>query len=44
MNLDPTFKLISMIAALEDKAIDLEELVDTGNGEITFIINTRSEM
>ena len=31
-----TFKLISMIAALEDKAIDLEDLVDTGNGEITF--------
>jgi len=31
-----TFKLISMIAALEDKAIEPEELIDTGNGEITF--------
>ena len=31
-----TFKLISMIAALEDKAIDPEDLIDTGNGEITF--------
>ena len=31
-----TFKLISMIAALEDKAIDPEQLIDTGNGEIIF--------
>ena len=31
-----TFKLISMIAALEDKAIEPEELIDTGNGEMTF--------
>lgn len=31
-----TFKLISMIAALEDKAVDPEQLIDTGNGEIIF--------
>ena len=31
-----TFKLISMIAALEDKAVHPEELIDTGNGEIIF--------
>ena len=31
-----TFKLISMIAALEDKVVDPEQLIDTGNGEIIF--------
>ena len=31
-----TFKLISMIAALEDKVVDPEQLIDTGNGEIMF--------
>ena len=31
-----TFKLMAMIAALEDKFIDEETLVDTGNGELLF--------
>ena len=31
-----TFKLISMIAALEDKVIDENTLIKTGNGELTF--------
>ncbi len=31
-----TFKLISMIAALEDKVIDENTLINTGDGEITF--------
>ena len=31
-----TFKLMGMIAALEDKFIDEETLVDTGNGELLF--------
>ena len=31
-----TFKLISMIAALEDKVIDESTLIKTGNGELTF--------
>tara|TARA_B100000902_G_C27316753_1_gene921787 strand:- start:829 stop:2670 length:1842 start_codon:yes stop_codon:yes gene_type:complete len=31
-----TFKLISIIAALEDKVIDEKTLINTGNGELTF--------
>ena len=31
-----TFKLMSMIAALEDKAIDTNDIVDTENGVLTF--------
>lgn len=31
-----TFKLMGMIAALEDKVIDENTEVDTGNGELTF--------
>ena len=31
-----TFKLMGMIAALEDKVIDENTLIDTGNGELTF--------
>ena len=31
-----TFKLISMIAALEDKVIDENTLIKTGDGELTF--------
>ncbi len=31
-----TFKLMGMIAALEDKVIDEDSIVDTGNGEILF--------
>ncbi len=31
-----TFKLMVMIAALEDKAIDVDDLVDTTGGELTF--------
>ena len=31
-----TFKLISIIAALEDKVVDENTLINTGNGELTF--------
>lgn len=31
-----TFKLMGMIAALEDKVIDENTLIDTGKGELTF--------
>ncbi len=31
-----TFKLMGMIAALEDRVIDEDSIVDTGNGEILF--------
>ena len=31
-----TFKVIAMIAALEDKVIDENTLIKTGNGELTF--------
>lgn len=31
-----TFKLMGMIAALEDKVIDENSLIETGNGEMTF--------
>ena len=31
-----TFKLMAMIAALEDKVIDQNTLIPTGNGELTF--------
>ena len=31
-----TFKLIALIAALEDKVIDENTLIKTGNGELTF--------
>lgn len=31
-----TFKLMAMIAALEDKAIDVNDLVDTTGGELVF--------
>lgn len=31
-----TFKLMSMIAALEDKVIDENTLIETGKGELTF--------
>jgi len=31
-----TFKLMGMIAALEDKVIDENSLIETGNGELTF--------
>jgi cell division protein FtsI (penicillin-binding protein 3) len=31
-----TFKLMAMVAALEDRVIDSDYLVDTGNGRITF--------
>ena len=31
-----TFKLMGMIAALEDKVIDENTLIDTGNGKLTF--------
>ncbi len=31
-----TFKLMTMIAALEDKVIDHNTLIPTGNGELTF--------
>ncbi|TRZ44363.1 penicillin-binding protein [Robertkochia solimangrovi] len=31
-----TFKLMSMIAALEDKAIDTSDVIDTGDGTLTF--------
>ena len=31
-----TFKLVAMIAALEDKVIDENTLIKTGNGELTF--------
>jgi len=31
-----TFKLMSMVAALEDKVIDSSYIVDTGNGRLTF--------
>ena len=31
-----TFKLMGMIAALEDKAVDENSIVDTENGELTF--------
>ncbi|MBN08866.1 MAG: penicillin-binding protein [Flavobacteriaceae bacterium] len=31
-----TFKLMSMVAALEDKVIKPSDLIDTGNGEILF--------
>ncbi len=31
-----TFKLISMIAALEDRVVSPEDIIETGNGEVTF--------
>jgi cell division protein FtsI (penicillin-binding protein 3) len=31
-----TFKLMAMVAALEDKVIDSNYMVDTGNGRLTF--------
>mgnify|MGYP003685866285 FL=1 len=31
-----TFKLMAMVAALEDKVIDENTLISTGNGELTF--------
>ncbi len=31
-----TFKLMTMVAALEDKVIDTNDIVDTGNGVLTF--------
>lgn len=31
-----TFKLISMIAALEDRVVGPEDIIETGNGEVTF--------
>ncbi|MEM6719682.1 MAG: penicillin-binding protein [Bacteroidota bacterium] len=31
-----TFKLMSMVAALEDRVIDSDHLVNTGNGRLTF--------
>lgn len=31
-----TFKLMAMVAALEDKVIDSSHIVDTGNGKLTF--------
>ncbi|NER12483.1 PASTA domain-containing protein [Leptobacterium flavescens] len=31
-----TFKLMTMVAALEDKVIDTSDIVDTGNGVLTF--------
>lgn len=31
-----TFKLMAMIAALEDKVVDVDDLVDTTGGELTF--------
>jgi cell division protein FtsI (penicillin-binding protein 3) len=31
-----TFKLMAMVAALEDKVIDSDYMVDTGNGRLTF--------
>ncbi|NAS29471.1 PASTA domain-containing protein [Flavobacteriaceae bacterium R38] len=34
--LGSTFKLMSMIAALEDKVIDTNDIVDTKNGVLTF--------
>ncbi|HNC13419.1 MAG TPA: penicillin-binding transpeptidase domain-containing protein, partial [Cyclobacteriaceae bacterium] len=34
-----TFKLVTMIALLEDSEVDLSDSVDTGNGEYTFYKN-----
>jgi cell division protein FtsI (penicillin-binding protein 3) len=34
-----TFKLMAMVAALEDKVIDSNYVVDTGNGKLTFYGN-----
>lgn len=31
-----TFKLMAMVAALEDKVVDENSLISTGNGELTF--------
>ncbi|MBA4054918.1 MAG: cell division protein, partial [Marivirga sp.] len=35
-----TFKLLTMIALLEDSPVELSDSVDTGNGEVNFYNNT----
>lgn len=35
-----TFKLVTMIALLEDSPVELSDSVDTGNGELNFYNNT----
>ncbi len=35
-----TFKLVTMIALLEDSPVELNDSIDTGNGEYTFYNNT----
>lgn len=35
-----TFKLVTMIALLEDSNVELSDSIDTGNGEFTFYKNT----